>query len=96
MQGSPPQHHRFDDPKIPAHITYAYKKNVEIVKNDDFYILPEGEPKKIDLLFVIASAPVQTAALPESGSLSYSGLTLAMELAMKSLSRKFPSFFPGK
>ena len=73
---------------------FAYKQGATIVKNDDFYALPNGETKTIDLLFLIASAPVATGALPESGSGSYVGLALSMELAMNELAEKFPSFFP--
>ena len=99
MQGQPPQHNRFDDPnisahkQIPAHITYAYQQGATIVKNDDFYELPEDGPKKIDLLFLIANAPVKTASFPVGGSESYVGLAKAMELAMNELSEHFPAFF---
>merc|ERR1712032_1184047 len=93
MGDHPPQHSHFKDKKIPAHITYAYKKGATIAANNDFYELPEGEPKKIDLLFLMASAPVKTGSLPEAGSESYVGLAIAMELAMIELSKKFPSFF---
>ena len=96
IQGQPPQHHHFQDERIPAHVTYAYKKGATIAKNDDFYVLPEGKTKKADILFLIASAPVPTAALPESGSASYVGLAITMELAMNKLSEKFPSFFSGE
>ena len=98
MQGEPPQHHRFEDPRIPAHITYAHKEGVTIAKNDDFYNYPlssEGEikPKQIDLLFLIANAPVKTVSLPVGGSESYAGTAMAMEFAIDELSRKFPTFF---
>ena len=93
MQDHPPQHRHFKDKKIPAHITYAYKKDARIVRNDDFYKLPEGETRTVDLLFLIANAPVKTASLPEAGSESYVGLAIAMELAMNELSDEFPSFF---
>ena len=102
MQDYPPQHQRFDDEKIPSHITYAYKKGATIAKNDDFYPLPnnhnfyplpENQTRTIDVLFVIASAPVKTGSLPEAGSESYVGLAIAMELAMNELSEKFPAFF---
>ena len=69
---------------------------VTIVENEDFYALPDGETKKVDLLFLIASAPVATASLPEAGSGSYVGLALTMELAMNELVDKFPTFFPAK
>ena len=56
--------------------------------------MPEdGPPKKIDLLFLIANAPVKTAAFPEAGSESYVGLAEAMELATNELSEYFPAFF---
>ena len=93
MQEHPPQHRRFEDKRIPAHITYAYQKGATIVKNDDFYKLPETGSKKIDLLFLIANAPVKTASFPEDGSESYVGLAEAMELAMNELSEHFPAFF---
>ena len=93
MQDYPPQHQRFHGKKIPAHITYAYKKGATIAKNDDFYTLPNGQSKKVDILFVIASAPVATGSLPDAGSESYAGLAIAMELAMDELSERFPAFF---
>ena len=93
MQDYPPQHQRFHGKKIPAHITYAYKKGATIAKNDDFYTLPNGQSKKIDVLFLIASAPVATGSMPDAGSESYVGLSIAMELAMNELSEKFPAFF---
>ena len=93
VQEHPPQHHRFEDPRIPRHVTYAYAKNATIVKNDNFYNMPEGKSKNIDLLFLMANAPVSTQSLPESGSESFVGLTKAMKLAMEELSRKFPEYF---
>ena len=94
VQGNPPAHHRFiNDGVIPKHITYAYKRGVKITKNDDFYTLPEGNAKTIDLLFLMASAPVSTGAMPDGGSESYSGTTMGMERATEALSQKFPSFF---
>ena len=95
MQDYPPQHQRFDDEKIPSHITYAYKRGATIAKNDDFYPLPENHTRQVDVLFVIASAPVKTGSLPEAGSESYVGLAIAMELAMNELAEKFPAFFPA-
>ena len=95
MQDYPPQHQRFDDEKIPSHITYAYKRGATIAKNDDFYVSPKNQTRKVDVLFVIASAPVKTGSLPEAGSESYVGLAIAMELAMNELSEKFPAFFHG-
>ena len=93
MQDYPPQHQRFDDEKIPSHITYAYKKGATIAKNDDFYPLPKNQTRQVDVLFVIASAPVKTGSLPEAGSESYVGLAIAMELAINELSERFPAFF---
>ena len=55
--------------------------------------MPEGKSKEIDLLFVIASAPVGTVSMPESGSEPYIGLANVMELAMNELSDNFPAFF---
>merc|ERR1712127_488769 len=55
FKGNAPQHHRFSEKKIPDHITYAYQKDVEILRNDEFYPFPkDGKTKKIDLLFLIA------------------------------------------
>ena len=93
VQDYPPQHRRFNDEKIPAHITYAYKKGATIAENNDFYPLPKHQTRKVDILFLIASAPVATGSLPEAGSESYVGLAIAMELAMNELSEKFPAFF---
>ena len=93
LQDKPPQHHRFKDNRIPTHVTYAYKRGATIVKNDNFYEMPEGANKTIDLLFLMANAPVSTLSLPPSGSASYVGLAKAMELATKELSEKFPAFF---
>ena len=92
-QGHPPQQRHFRNKKIPAHITFAHKDGVRIAKNDDFYHLQNGTTKTVDLLFLIASAPVPTGALPEAGSESYAGLAIAMQLAMKEMSKKSPSFF---
>ena len=88
-----PQHRRFKDKRIPAHITYAYQKGATIAKNDDFYQMPEAGSKNIDLLFLIANAPVKTVSFPEGGSESYAGLAEAMELATNELSKLFPAFF---
>ena len=93
VQGHPPQHQRFKNSKIPAHITYAYKQGAKIVKNDAFYPMPSSGPKEVDLLFVIANAPVSTVSLPNSGSESYVGLATAMELAMYELFNIYPAFF---
>ena len=93
IQGHPPQHQRLQNEAIPAHITYAYKTGVTIAKNDDFYHIPNNKSKTVDLLFVIANAPVKTVSVPEGGSGSYVGFAKAMELAMNELSEKFPAFF---
>ena len=63
------------------------------MKNDHFYDLPEGANKTIDLLFLIANAPVGTLSLPKHGSEAYIGLATAMELAMNEMSEEFPAFF---
>ena len=96
VQDKPPQQHRFKDKRIPRHITYAYKRAAKIAKNEDFYHLPEGTTKTIDLLFVIANAPVGTVCLPKHGSEAYVGLATAMELAMDEISKEFPAFFVGE
>ena len=93
MQGHPPQQQHFQDKRIPAHVTFAHKEGVRIARNDDFYELKNGTTKTVDLLFLIASAPVATGALPEAGSEPYAGLAIAMQLAMEELSREFPPFF---
>ena len=93
MQGRPPSHQRFKNTLIPTHITYAYKEGVTILKNDDFYTLPDAGTKQIDLLFVMANAPVNTASMPEGGSQAYVGLAKNMELALNELSEIFPAFF---
>lgn len=93
MQEHPPQHHRFKDKRIPAHVTYAYKQGATIAKNDDFYTLPETGPKQVDILFLIANAPVKTGALPDAGSEPYAGLANAMEIATRELYETFPAFF---
>ena len=96
IQGHPPQHHRFKDKRIPAHITYAYKEGATIIKNDDFYQLPDNETHTIDLLFLMSNAPVPTASFPEAGSEAYVGLANAMELAMDELSTMFPEILRGE
>ena len=73
-QGAPPQHHRFNNTEIPRHVTYAYKTNVPIIENDEFYTIPEEGSKTIDLLFVMANAPVKTASLPSDGVQSCVGI----------------------
>ena len=93
LQGNPPQHHRFEDPKIPSHITYAFQENAVISENKAFYTMPKDNRKTVDVLFVIASAPVSTLSSPVGGAQSYAGTALAMEHAMMELSDKFPEFF---
>ena len=93
VQEYPPQHHRFENTRIPRHVTYAYARNATIARNDDFYEMPEGKTKTIDLLFLMANAPVPTQSMPEFGSEPFVGLTNAMKLAMEELSRKFPEYF---
>ena len=92
VQGYPPQQHRFPNPKIPNHVTWAYKRNATISENKQFYTLPEGRTKNIDLLFLMANAPVATLSMPETGSQSYAGMARDMELAVGSLLDMFPHF----
>ena len=73
-------------------MTWAYKQNATIAENKRFYTLTEGGTKTLDLLFLIANAPVATLSLPEAGSQSYVGMALDMELAMESLLDMFPGF----
>ena len=93
VQGEPPEHNRFDDPRVPNQITYAYAERAVIVENKDFYALPQGETKTIDVLFLIANAPVSTVSLPTGGSQPYVGMAVAMQHATEALSKKFPTFF---
>ena len=93
LQENPPQHHRFNDSRIPAYVTWAYIQDATIVRNDEFYEMPEGANKTIDLLFLMANAPVSTLSLPGSGSEAYAGLANAMKLATEELVRRFPGFF---
>ena len=74
-------------------MTWAYIQGATIVRNDEFYEMPEGANKTIDLLFLMANAPVPTLSLPGSGSEAYVGLAIAMELATAELVRRFPGFF---
>jgi len=96
FKGHPPEHHRFKDKRIPDHITYAYKRAATIIKNEDFYKLPDNGTYTIDLLFLMSNAPVATASFPEAGSESYVGLANAMELAMDELSTMFPEMLRGE
>merc|ERR1712048_891845 len=63
--------------------------------DDEFYTLPEDKvgKEKVDILFLIANAPVETASMPETGSQKYTGLATDMNLAMDALLKKFPTFF---
>ena len=94
MQGAPPQQYRFEDPYVPKHITYAYKKSAKIIRNDDFYYLKDGQDSEIDVLFLILNAPVPTFAHPKEGSLAHVGVAAGMEQAINALQNQFPSFFP--
>ena len=73
-------------------MTWAYKRNATIAENNQFYTLPEGGSKNIDVLFLIANAPVATLSMPEAGSQSYAGMARDMELAVGSLLDMFPHF----
>merc|ERR1712151_1060256 len=86
FEGEPPVHQRLDNEQIPSHITYAYKKGAKIMRNDDFYPFPESGTKEVDLLFIIANAPVKTGSMANAGSESYVGLASAMELTVYELS----------
>ena len=56
--------------------------------------MPDGKTKQIDLLFLIANAPVKTVTIPEAGSEPYVGTAVGMQLATEALSEIFPAFFP--
>merc|ERR1712100_177419 len=86
----PPQQQRFKGKNVPKHVTWAYKKGATIAENKHFYTLPGGKTKKIDILFLIASAPVATASFPEDGSESYVGTAVDMQIAMTELLDMFP------
>ena len=96
MQGAPPQQYRFEDPYVPKHITYAYKKSAKIIRNDDFYYLKDGQHSEIDVLFLILNAPLTTFAHAQDGSLGHVGAAAGMEQAIYALQNQFPSFFPDK
>lgn len=91
----PPRQNRFPEAEIPDHVTYAYQEGATIVPNDEFYTLPEDKvgKEKVDILFLIANAPVETASMPETGSQKYTGLATDMKLAMDALLKKFPTYF---
>lgn len=55
--------------------------------------MPPNVTKKVNLLFVMANAPVETVSLPVSGSEAFAGLAANMELAMYELFQNFPAFF---
>lgn len=97
FEGAAPQQHRFDDPEIPTHVTFAYHPGAKIVANQHF--MKTGERvaengKTIDLLFLISNAPAETASVPVMGSESYASLGGHMEKAIEELKTKFPDFFP--
>jgi len=92
FQGAPPQQYRFEDPYVPKHITYAYKKSAKIVQNDEFYNL-DGQDSEIDVLFLILNAPLATFAHPKEGSIGHVGVAGGMEAAVNALQKLFPSFF---
>lgn len=96
FEGAPPQQYRFDDPFIPKHITYAYKKSAKIIRNDEFYYLKEGQDSEIDVLFLILNGPLATFPNPKDGSLGHVGVAVGMEQAINALQKDFPSFFPDK
>ena len=96
MQGAPPLQYRFEDPYVPKHITYAYKKSAKIARNDDFYYLKDGQESEMDVLFLILNAQLETIAHPPNESIGYVGAAVGMEAAIKALRNKFPSFFPDK
>ena len=73
-------------------MTWAYKRNATIAENKRFYTLPGGRTKTIDVMFLMANAPVATLSMPETGSQSYVGMAVDMELAMESLLDMFPGF----
>merc|ERR1719174_1167648 len=52
FEDHPPDHHRFEDERIPSHVTYAYKQGATIARNDDFYTMSDGGTKKLDILFL--------------------------------------------
>ena len=90
------QRHRFNDSHIPAHVTWAHIHDARIVRNDEFYEMPRGANKTIDLLLLMANAPVPTLLLrllPGSGSEAYTGPANAMKLATEELVIRFPGFF---
>ena len=81
------------NPPKPAKID---KKSAKIIRNDDFYVLKEGQDSEIDVLFLILNAKLQTIAHPPNESLGYVGAAVGMEAAIKALRNKFPSFFPER
>ena len=94
MQGAPPQQYRFEDPYVPKHITYAYKKSAKIIRNDEFYALKDGQESEMDVLFLILNAPLATFAHPKEASIGHVGVAGGMEAAVNALQKLFPSFFP--
>merc|ERR1719182_284479 len=92
--GAPPQQYRFEDPYVPKHITYAYKKSAKIIRNDEFYALKDGQESEMDVLFLILNAPLATFAHPKEASIGHVGVAGGMEAAVNALQKLFPSFFP--
>jgi len=94
FKGAPPLHQRFESDYVPAHITYAFKENVEIFRNDNYYLWPaDGKTKKVDVLFLCLNAPAKMDSVPTDGSEVFVGVASAAHHAMKALSKKFPAFF---
>ena len=94
LQGAPPLNNRFESDYIPTHVTYAFKENVEINRNDDYYLWPaDGKTKKVDVLFLNLNAPARMDSVPTDGSEIFVGVAKVAHHAMKALARKFPAFF---
>merc|ERR1712032_1677093 len=79
----------FEDPYVPKHITYAYKKSAKIIPNDEFYNL-DGHDSEIDVLFVILNAPLARSLTPRKGPSDM----WARRLAWSKPSRRCKSSFP--
>lgn len=95
VQGAPPLHHRFDSDYVPAHVTYAFKENVEIFRNDNYYHWP-GKTKRADVLFLNMNAPAKMDSMPTDGSEIFVGVASVAYHAMTELAQKFPAFFKNK
>merc|ERR1712032_1000962 len=81
--------------KVPRHITYAYKKDVQIIANKHFYNLNEKKANKIDMLFLMLNGNVGLMPSPNAGSQKYTGTAYGMEKAVDALHKLFPAFFPA-